>query len=83
MKGGVSLVRKAIKTLEAEELKEKKTEQVKKLPKGKKKSRSSKEEDLIKSLMKILSAEKQEGETVPDFERKVKEESSRVLELEL
>lgn len=44
---------------------------------------SEKEEELIKSLMKILSSEKQEGETSPDFERKVKEESGRVLELEL
>ncbi|MBI2652068.1 exonuclease SbcCD subunit D [Candidatus Woesearchaeota archaeon] len=42
-----------------------------------------KEEELIKNLMKILSAEKQEGETVPDFERRVKEEVGRVLEIEL
>lgn len=42
-----------------------------------------KEEELIKNLMKILSADKQEGETVPDFEKRVKEEVSRVLELEL
>ncbi|MBI2656367.1 hypothetical protein HYX03_01355 [Candidatus Woesearchaeota archaeon] len=42
-----------------------------------------KEEELIKNMMKILSTEKQEGETVPDFERRVKEEVGRVLELEL
>ena len=42
-----------------------------------------KEEGLIKSLMRILSSEKQEGETVPDFERRVTEEVSRILELEL
>ncbi|MBI1935466.1 exonuclease SbcCD subunit D [Candidatus Woesearchaeota archaeon] len=42
-----------------------------------------KEEELIKSLMKALSAEKQEGETVPDFEKRVKEEAGKVLELEL
>lgn len=42
-----------------------------------------KEEQLIRNLMKILSAEKQEGETVPDFERRVKEELSGVLELEM
>ncbi len=41
------------------------------------------EEELIKNLMKILSTEKQEGETVPDFDRRVREEVSRVLELEL
>jgi len=41
-----------------------------------------KEEDLVKNLMRILSAEKQEGETVPDFERRVKEEIGRVLEME-
>ena len=42
-----------------------------------------KEEELIKSLMKVLSTEKQEGETVPDFERGVREEVSRILEMEL
>ena len=41
-----------------------------------------KEEELVKSLMKTLDAEKQEGETVPDFEKRVKEEVSRILELE-
>ncbi|MBI3035421.1 exonuclease SbcCD subunit D [Candidatus Woesearchaeota archaeon] len=42
-----------------------------------------KEEEVIKNLMKVLSAEKQEGETVPDFERRVKDEIGRVLEMEL
>jgi len=42
-----------------------------------------KEEELIKNLMKILSTEKQESETVPDFERRVKEEVGRILEMEL
>ncbi len=42
-----------------------------------------KEEELIKNLMRILSAEKQEGETVPDFEKRVKEDVGRILELEL
>ena len=41
-----------------------------------------KEEELIKNLMKLLSTEKQEGETVPDFEKRVKEEVGRVLEME-
>ena len=42
-----------------------------------------KEEELIKNLMKTLGTEKQEGETVPDFEKRVREEVSRVLEMEL
>ncbi len=42
-----------------------------------------KEEELIKNLMKILSAEKVEGETTTDFEGRIKEEASRVLELGL
>ena len=42
-----------------------------------------KEEELIKNLMKILSTEKQEGETVPDFDRRVREEVGRILEVEL
>ena len=41
-----------------------------------------KEEELIKNLMKILATEKQEGETVPDFESRVREEVSRILEME-
>ncbi|MBI2660436.1 exonuclease SbcCD subunit D [Candidatus Woesearchaeota archaeon] len=44
---------------------------------------TEKEEELIKNLMKILSTEKQEGETVPDFEGRVREEVGRVLELDL
>jgi len=42
-----------------------------------------KEEELIRNLMKILSTEKQEGETVPDFERRVRKEISRILEIDL
>jgi len=42
-----------------------------------------KEEGLIKNMMKTLGAEKQEGETVPDFEKRVKEEVSKILEIEL
>ena len=42
-----------------------------------------KEEELIKNLMRSLSAEKQEGETVPDFEKRVKEEVGKILEMEL
>lgn len=42
-----------------------------------------KEEELIKNLMKILSTEKQEGEREIDFNNRVKEEVSRVLELDL
>jgi len=33
--------------------------------------------------MKILSTEKQEGETVPDFEKRVREEIGKILEMEL
>ena len=42
-----------------------------------------KEEEFIKNLMRILITEKQEGETVPDFERRVREEVSRILDMEL
>lgn len=42
-----------------------------------------KEEELIKSLMEALSAEKQEGETVPDFEKRLKSDISKILEMEL
>ena len=41
-----------------------------------------KEEELIKKLMVVLSAEKVEGETVADFEKRIKEEVSRFLEIE-
>ncbi len=41
------------------------------------------EESLVKELMKALSAEKQEGETVPDFEKRVKEEVEKILEMDL
>src|SRR3989338_1031401 len=37
-----------------------------------------KEEEFIKNLMRILITEKQEGETVPDFERRVREEVSKI-----
>ena len=43
----------------------------------------NKEEALIKDLMNLLSTEKQEGETNPDFEKRVKDEVSKVLDLEL
>ena len=42
-----------------------------------------KEEELIKNLMKMLGTEKQEGETVPDFEKRVKEEVGKILEMDL
>ena len=42
-----------------------------------------KEEALIKDLMQTLSTEKQEGETNPDFEKRVKDEVSKVLDVEL
>ncbi|HLC61281.1 MAG TPA: exonuclease SbcCD subunit D [Candidatus Nanoarchaeia archaeon] len=43
---------------------------------------AEKEEILIKSLMEALLKEKQEGETVPDFEKRMKEEVGRILEIE-
>ena len=43
---------------------------------------SEKEEELIKNLMKILSSEKQEGETSNDFERRIRQDISHVLELD-
>ena len=43
----------------------------------------NKEEALIKELIKTLSMEKQEGETNPDFEKRVKDEVSKVLNVEL
>ena len=42
-----------------------------------------KEEALIKEMMKVLATEKQEGETNPYFERRIKEEMSKVLDVEL
>ena len=42
-----------------------------------------KEEALIKQLIQTLSAEKQEGETNPDFEKRIKDEVSKVLDVEL
>ena len=44
---------------------------------------TSKEKLLIKNLMKALEAEKQEGETNVDFERRVKEETSKVLDVDV
>ena len=44
---------------------------------------NEKEELLIKGLMYALSTEKQEGETVADFERRIKEEVSKVLDVEI
>ena len=42
-----------------------------------------KEESLIKEMMKVPSAEKQEGETNPDFERRIKEEMNKVLDIDI
>jgi len=42
-----------------------------------------KEESLIKEMMKVLATEKQEGETNTDFERRVKEEMSKVLDIDI
>ncbi|MBI2651512.1 DNA repair exonuclease [Candidatus Woesearchaeota archaeon] len=39
------------------------------------------EESLIKELMKALSTEKQDGETNTDFEKRVKDDVSRVLDI--
>ena len=44
---------------------------------------ANKEEALIKELMQTLSTEKQEGETNPDFEKRIKDEISKVLDVEL
>jgi len=44
---------------------------------------TNKEEALIKDLMQTLSTEKQEGETNPDFEKRVKDDVSKVLDIEL
>jgi DNA repair exonuclease SbcCD nuclease subunit len=44
---------------------------------------TNKEEALIKNLIQTLATEKQEGETNPDFEKRVKDEVSKVLDVEL
>jgi len=44
---------------------------------------TKKEESLVKELMKTLSIEKQEGETNADFERRLKEDVSKVLDVDL
>ena len=43
---------------------------------------AEKEEILIKNLMESLLKEKQEGETVPDFEKRMKEEVGKILEMD-
>lgn len=42
-----------------------------------------KEEGLIKELIQTLTTEKQEGETVADFEKRIKDDVSKVLDVEL
>jgi DNA repair protein SbcD/Mre11 len=42
-----------------------------------------KEEALIKQLIHTLATEKQEGETNPDFEKRIKDEVSKVLDIEI
>ncbi len=42
-----------------------------------------KEEALIKQLMHTLATEKQEGETNPDYEKRIKDEMNKVMDLEL
>ncbi len=39
------------------------------------------EVELIKNLMHVLSAERQEGETISDFEKRIKEETGKILDL--
>ena len=43
---------------------------------------AEKEEIMIKNLMESLLKEKQEGETVPDFEKRMKEEVGKILEMD-
>ena len=42
-----------------------------------------KEESLVKEMMKVLDTEKQEGEKNYDFEARIKEEMSKVLDIDL
>ena len=44
---------------------------------------AEKEEEITKELMEILSQEKAEGMTKPDFEKKIKDEAKKVLELDV
>ena len=44
---------------------------------------TQKEESLIRDLMKVLGTEKQEGETNPDFEKRVKDEVSKVMDVDV
>ena len=41
-----------------------------------------KEEELIKNLMRVLSSEKIEDEKQHDFDRRLKEDVSKILEIE-
>jgi len=40
------------------------------------------EENLTKQLMAILSREKQDGERVADFEKRIKEEIEKIIKLD-
>ncbi|MBW2976164.1 DNA repair exonuclease [Candidatus Woesearchaeota archaeon] len=44
---------------------------------------TKKEEFLTKEMMRLLSAEKHEGETNPDFEKRIKEEMGKVLDIDV
>ena len=44
---------------------------------------AEKEEEITKELMEILSQEKAEGMTKPDFEKKIKDEAKKVLEFDV
>jgi len=44
---------------------------------------AEKEAEITKELMRVLSEEKAEGMTKPDYEKKIRDEAKRVLELEL
>ena len=41
------------------------------------------EEELIKELIKTLATEKQEGENAADFEKRIRDEMAKVLDVEL
>ncbi|MEK6949136.1 MAG: hypothetical protein AABX34_02870, partial [Nanoarchaeota archaeon] len=44
---------------------------------------TKKEESLIKEIMNVLTTEKQEGENAADFEKRVKDEMGKVMDIEL
>ncbi len=44
---------------------------------------SNKEEELIKQIMHTLTTEKQEGENAADFEKRIKDEMAKVMNIEL